>query len=322
MTVPSWTETVDTLFTTTWMYRKKTATEQAFLKTPFIYWMRERGRVEDLAGHRRIEIPVEYGDNETVRWITKGDTVPITDSELVTMCYEDWKYVSVSVMRWFQDEQQNRGKAAMINLVDLKLGAAERALYEEFERVLLSDGTGTNETNGIQNIIASTPTTGTLHGLDRATYTWWRNQSEAATGAASVYLIDDMRSDLNDILKYSKAEINDICILTDQTIFELYEAEGYEIYFKTSNSLFDAGFDTLQYRGRPIMWSPSSPSGNMYWINVAYLKLVCDPSYWMTMTDWKSIPNQPFDRAAQIVSAMNLVCSRPIVMKVRTGIAA
>jgi len=31
------------------------------------------------------------------------------------------------------------------------------------------------------------------------------------------------------------------------------------------------------------------------------------------MTDWKSIPNQPFDRTAQIVSAMNLICSRPIV---------
>ena len=85
MASPSWTETVDTIFTTTWMYRKKKATQQAFLKTPFIFWLREKGRVENLAGHRRIEIPVEYGDNETVRWIAKGDTVPITDSELVTM---------------------------------------------------------------------------------------------------------------------------------------------------------------------------------------------------------------------------------------------
>jgi len=304
------------------MYRKKKATIQAFLKTPFIYWLREKGRVENVSGHRRIEIPVEYGDNETVRWVTKGDTVPITDSELVTMVYEDWKYVSVSIMRWFQDEQQNRGKAAMINLVDLKLGAAERALYEELERVMFADGTGSNEPNGLQNIVSSSPSTGTVHGINRANYSWWRNQQEASSGAASVYLIDDMRSDLNDIIKYSRAEIKDIVIVTDQTIFELYEAEGYEIYHMHDNTLYDAGFDTLQYRNRPMMWCPSAPSGNMYWLNTAYLKLMCDESYWMAMTDWKSIPNQPFDRAAQIVSALNMVTSRPIVMKVRTGIAA
>jgi hypothetical protein len=237
------------------------------------------------------------------------------------MCYEEWKYVSVSIMRWFQDEQQNRGKAAMINLVDLKLGAAERAFYEDMERVVFADGTGAKEPNGLQNIIASTPTN-TLHGLSRSDYSWWANQSEASSGAASIYMIDDMRSDLNDILKYSKAEIKDICIVTDQTIYELYEAEGYEIYQIHDNSLYDAGFDTLNYRRRPMMWCPSAPSGNMYWINTAYLNLVCDPAYWLTMTDWKSIPNQPFDRAAQIVSAVQMTCSRPITMKVRTGIAA
>ena len=322
MAAPTWTETVDTLFTTTWQYRKKEATQQAFLKTPFIYWLREAGRIENVSGHRRIEVPVEYGDNESLRWISKGDTVPITDSELVTMAYEDWKYVSVSIMRWFQDEQQNRGKAAMINLVDLKLGAAERALYEDFERVMFADGTGAKEPNGLKNLVAASPATGTVHGLNRATYAWWRNQSEAADGAASVYLVRNMREDLNDVIKYSRAEVKDIVFVTTQLIFELYEEEGYEIYHVMDNKLFDAGFDTLTFRRRPIMWCPSAPSGNMYTLNTNYLKLMCDESYWMSMTDWKSIPNQAFDRAAQIVCALNLICSRPIVNKVRTGIAA
>jgi hypothetical protein len=315
-----WTQTVDTLFTTTWSYRKKQATEQAFLKTPFIFWLREKGRIENISGHRRIEIPVEYGSNDTVRWFSKGDTVPIIDSELVTMAYEEWKYVSVSIMRWMQDEQQNRGKAAMINMVNLKLGAAERALWEEFERVMFSDGSGDKEPNGLRNIVATDPTTGTLHGLDRSTYSWWRNQVKTASGAASVYLISDMRNALNNVLKYSRAELKDITMVTTQEIFELYEEEGYEIYQLTNNKLFDAGFDTLQFRGRPIMWCPSAPSGKMYFLNTAYIKLVCDEGYWMEMTDWKDIPNQPFDRAAQIVCACNLTVSRPIVNVVLTGI--
>jgi hypothetical protein len=40
------------------------------------------------------------------------------------------------------------------------------------------------------------------------------------------------------------------------------------------------------------------------------------------MTDWKEPVDQPFDRVAQIVSTLNMTCSRPIVQKVLTGIAA
>jgi len=319
----SWTQTVDTFFTTTWAYRKTTATIQSFEKTPFIFWLREKGRIENISGYRRIEIPLEYGSNETVRWISKGDTVPLSEGELATMAYEDWKYVSVTLMRWFQDEQQNRGKAAMIRLADMKLGAAERALYEEFERVMFADGTGAKEPNGLQNLITATPTLGTVHGINRATATnsWFRNQQKTATGAADIYLIKDMRTCLNNIIKYAKAEIGDIAIVTTQNVFELYEEEGYELLQIQNNKLYDAGFDTLQFRGRPIMWCPSAPDGNMYFINVGYYKLICDEDYWMQMTDWKSIPNQPNDRVAQIVCAFNAVCSRPIVNLVLTGIA-
>jgi len=317
----SWTHKVDTFFTTTWMYRRKTVTQQAFLKTPFIYWLRERGKIEFISGYRRIEVPVEYGDNETIRWITKGDTVPLADSELATMTYEDWKHVSVTVMRWMQDEQQNRGKAAMISLSDLKLGAAERGLYEEFERVMFADGTGTNEPNGTENLISTTPTTGIVHGLNRANLTWWRNQAMECEGAAALYLVKNMRTCFNNILKYSKAELQDIALVTDQDTYELYEEEGYELVQLQKTGFFDAGFPTLSFRGRPLMWCPSAPDGKMFFVNTAYYKMVCDEQYWMLMTDWKTIPNQPHDRVAQITCTFNVICTRPIVQNVLYNIA-
>ena len=313
MPAASWSATVDTLFTTTWMYRQESVTEQAYLKTPFIYWLKNKGKVKELRGYRRIEVPVEYGDNETVRWISKGDTVPLIDSELVTMTYEDWKYVSASIVRWMQDDQQNRKKAAMINLVELKLNAAERALYEDLERVVFADGTGAKEPNGLQNLVAVTPTSGTLHGIDRSANTWWRNQTKSATGAFSLYGISDMRNCLNNIIKYSRSEIKQIVMVTDQTTYEAYEEEGYEIYQLTDNTLFDAGFDSLAFRGRPLMWCPSAPSARIYFLNTEYINLVIDPDYWMQMTEWKPIPNQAGDRAAQIVCAMNFITTRPIV---------
>jgi len=322
MAPPSWTQTIDSLYTSTWAYRKKEATEQAFLKTPFIFWLREKGHLENVTGHRRIEIPLEYGSNETVRWIGKGSTVPIQDSELLTMCYEDWKYVAVSIVRWFTEDQQNRQQAAAIQLIETKLNAAERTLYEELERVMFADGTGINEPNGIQNLIATAPTTGTVHGLNRATYDWWQNQTKTATGAAAVYLVSDMRTCLNDIIKYSRSELKDIVLVTDQTTFELYEDVCLEMKVLQNVTLGDAGFENVVFKGKPLIWCNSAPSGKMYFINPTYLKLVCDESFFMEMTDWKQIPDQPFDKAAQIVCTLNLVLRRAVCQKVLHTIAA
>ena len=322
MASPSWTQTIDSLFTSTWSYRKGEAIEQAYLKTPFIFWLREKGHIENISGHTRIEVPLEYGSNETIRWIGKGSTVPIQDAELLTMAYEEWKYVACSVVRWFTDDQKNRGQAAAINYVQTKLNAAERSMHEDLERVMFSDGSGALEPNGLQNLISATPTTGTVHGLDRATYTWFQNQQKTSTGAAAVYLVADMRTCLNDIIKYSRSELKDICLVTTQDVFELYEDVCLEMKTIGNTMLADAGFDTINFKGKPIMWCSSAPSGNMYFINPTYLKLVCDESFYMEMTDWKQIPDQPFDKVAQIVCALNLVVKRPICQKVLTAIAA
>ena len=320
----SWTQTIDTLFTTTWAKRKQGATEQAFLKTPFIYWLREKGRIENIKGHRRIEIPLNYGSNDSVRWFSKGDTIPMVDSELLTMAYEDWKYVAVNIMRWFEEDQKNRGAAAAINLVTTKLDAAERALYDELERVMFADGTGSKEPNGLQNIVSATPTLGTLHNISRVTAgnEWWRNQQKTSSGAAGLFLVSDMRTCLNDVIKYSRSEIKDIAMITNQTVFELYEDVCLDMKILQNTMMADAGFDSIVYRGRPIMWCPSAPDGNMYFINSNYYKLVCDEDFFMQMTSWKEIPDQPFDKAAQIVCTLNAVTDRPIVQKVLTAIAA
>lgn len=316
----TWTQQIDNMFTTTWANRKTTAIEQVYLKTPFIYWLKEKGKVEEQRGYRRVEIPLEYGRNETVKWIKKGSSMPMTEGELFTMAYEDWKYVAVSCVRYGTEDQQNRGSARIIDYVERKINAAERSLNEELERVCFADGTGVDEPNGLQKLIAADPTSGTVHGLDRATYDWFRNQTKTATGAASVYLISDMRNMLNNLTKYSRSEVKDIFMMTDQTTYEAYEDVCLEMKQFFNQSLIDAGFEHLVYRGRPLMWSPSAPSAKIYFINPQYLKLVIDPDYFMDMTEWKAIPDQVNDRVAQIVCAMNMVTNRSIAEGVLTGI--
>lgn len=318
----SWTQTVDDMFTTTWAYRKTKAIEQAYYTTPFWFWLKEKGRIEEIKGHRRIEVPVEYGTNDTATWLTKGGTVPLTENQLMTMTYEDWKYVAVTVMRYGIEDQQNRGAAQIENYVEKKINRAEEALNDEFERVFFSDGTGQDQPNGVQNLVSTTPTTGTVHGINRATagYEWWQNLHKHSSGVTSVALVPDMRNCLNTMQLYTKIEQKDIFMVTTQDIYEAYEDELLDYKVIQNSTLADASFEHMVYKGRPIMWARLCPSGNMYFLNPRYLYVVIDPDYFMDMTDWKAIPDQVNDRVAQIICTTQMIITRPVSQLVMTGI--
>ena len=320
----SWSQTIDNLFTTTWMKRVPSAELQSFLKTPFIDWLYKKNKVKKQAGYTRIEIPLEYGSNTSTRWIGKGGTIPIKDEALVTMAFEDWKYVATGITRFGTDDQKNRGKAKLLDYMKIKLGAAERSLNENFEAVFFGDGTGADEPNGIQNLISATPTTGIVHGINRATAAnaYFRNQQKTSSGAASVHLLNDMRNFYNTCTKFAKSERGDYVFYTDQTTYELYEEEVEEQKRIVNQDKGDPFFDSISFKGRPLYWAPSAPSGNIYFLNTNYFYLWCDTDYWMQMTDWKSIPDQVNDKVAQILCTCNLICSRPVVQGVLTANAA
>lgn len=320
MAVPSWTQAIDNMFTSTWAYRKDGATEQAYENTPFWYWLNKKGKIKDVKGYRRIEINLEYGENETVTWLSKGGVVPMTEGELLTVAYEDWKYVAVTIMRYGIEDQQNRSAARIVDYVKTKERRAEYALDKDFERVCFADGTGTDEPNGLQNLISATPTTGIVHGIDRSTYTWFRNLQKDSSGVTSVYLLSDMRNALNNMTNYKGINYSDIFMYTTQDIYEAYEDELLEVQKYTKSDLVDAKFESLVFKGRPIMYAPSCPTGYMYFINPEYLYAVKDPDYFMDMTEWKPIPDQVNDRVAQILCTLQLICTRPVSQQVMTGI--
>ena len=231
------------------------------------------------------------------------------------MCYDDWKYVAVSITRFGTDDHKNRGTARIINYVEKKIATAERGLWENFEQTVNSDGTGTDEPNGIQNLMSITPSTGTVHNLNRATYDWWRPQYSAASGNSSLYLLGDMRTAMNDCVKYDRVGMKDLIMYSDQNSYEAYEDEVMEQKLIVNKTLGDAGFDHITYKTRPLIWSHAAQTNTMRFINTNYLHLFYDPDLWFNMTEWKAIPNQVNDKVAQIACTMQMMLTRPIACK-------
>ena len=121
-----------------------------------------------------------------------------------------------------------------------------------------------------------------------------------------------MRTILNNCQNNLRSDRPDI-IVTGQTPYEYYEDDVVEQKRIVNKTLGDAGFENIEFKGIPMIWSTYGAAGSverMYFLNSMFLKFKYDPAMFFDMTEWKAIPNQVNDRAAQVVAAGNLMTSR------------
>lgn len=323
MAVPTRTEQLDDLYTSTWNNRKSEVTDNIFDATPFWEYMRKKGGIKlNGTGGRYLEIPISYAANDTVTSLDKGDTISIANTAFLTTAQFEWRFVAGSIVRYFVDDAKNKSKQQHLNLANSKIDNLRRSLTDKMEQYLFADGTGNGgkDPNGLANLVSLTATTGTVGNINAATYSWWRNVQTASTGAASVYLVTDMRKMFNDCAKGQNTDVPNV-LVTDQTTYELYEDEVVEQKQIVNKSEGDPEFTTVTFRGKPLIWSGQCTSGYIYFLNTNYIALEVDPAIYFQATEWKSIPNQ-LDRVMQIVLKCNMVTSRRKSLGLLSGNAA
>lgn len=305
-------ESLDNLYTTTWQNMKSTVRDNIFDSTPFWFWMKDKGKLESVSGGRFITEPLSYAANDNVSWIGKGGTVSLNDKEFLTTAKFDWRYLVASIVRFGVDDQQNRGKNQIISLMNSKLDNAKNSLVDTLETQLFAaSGAASDAADGLQLLVADDPTAGaTPGGINDSTYTWWRNQQSSMTGSSfAANGVSTMRTMLNNCMNNLQMDAPDI-IVAGQTPYEYYEDTVLDFYRVTNNKLADAGFQNQAFKGIPMVWSPSCANTRMYFLNTTFLKFVYDPMMNFDMTEWKPIPDQVNDRAAQIVLAGQMTTSR------------
>ena len=321
----SLTETLDNLYTTTWQNMKGDVADQIFDATPFWFWMREHGRIDDVIGGRFLTEPLRFAKSDNVKFIAKGGTVVLADKEFLTVAKYDWRYLVDSLVRFGVDDQQNRGKNQIISLMNAKLQNSRDSLVDKLELVMFKQASDeTDAMQGLKDIVPIDPTvTGaTLGGIDPSVDTWWRSQTLGMTGvSAATVLRKNMTTLLNKCMNNLRGDRPDI-IVGGQTPYERYESVTIEQKRISNKTLGDAGFENIEFKGLPMIWSPSETSDElMYFLNTArHLRFKRDPSMNFDMTEWKAIPDQVNDRAAQVILAGELVTGRRRVHGVLHGI--
>jgi hypothetical protein len=291
---------------------KGEAIDNIFTATPFFFWMRDKGRLRTQSGGRHILEPIEYAKNDGVKFFGKGGTVSLNDREFLTEAVYDWRYLVAPLVRFGVDDQVNRGKTKIISLINSKLSNAENSLVDTLETTSFAGaGAEGGAFDGLQHLVADDPTASTTIGLiNQNTETWWRNKISDMTGVSfATSGVDRMRTMLNNVTNNRLRDRTDI-IVSGQLPYEYYEDAAYTKLEVTNTKLAELGFDNQVFKGIPMVWSPACSDQRMYFLNTRFLSLVYDPAMWFDMTEWKPIPEQVNDRAAQIASAMTTTTSR------------
>lgn len=301
------TEALDTLYTSTWAHMRKEAIDNIFSATPFWFWLSSKGRIRSEEGGKWIGIPILHKKNTTVASLGKGGIIDITPVDGTTMAKYDWKWVAGSVVRFFVDDNANRGKMQIFNRAESDLANLKLSMIDQLEIMVSGAGGGNGGLDfiGIQSIVQDDPTSnpsiGAIGEIDAALNSFWQNQTR--TWNASVAETGDSVMAFNLRILYNKCSVgNDhpTLLLTDVTQYERYEASLTAILKPVDKAMNDLGFEALRYKGAAITFGTSMPAAKVYMLNERYLEFVYDPAAYFTMTPWKSIPNQ-LDRVAHVV---------------------
>lgn len=326
MAVNQFTQALDDLYTTTWQKRLPGVYDNIFAAAPFWFWMKDKGKLKPQRGGRFIETNLQYGTNTTVTWISRGGTVPMTDFKFLTVAQFQWRYLTANILRFGVDEQQNSGDEKIIDWVNAKLDNTEDSLITQLETNLAAGVGGTLTPPAIDGLQFLVPDSGNVAnasfnagGIDPSVYTWWQNQAISMAGSSfAVNGIFNMRHLLNLCMNNRRMDAPDI-IVSDMNSYEFYEDAVLPMYRTSNNKLADAGFDSQTFKRIPMVWSPSITQ-RMYFLNTRFIEFIYDPGYFFDMTEWKAIPNQVNDRAAQVILACSFLTNRRRVLGVINSI--
>jgi hypothetical protein len=141
---------------------------------------------------------------------------------------------------------QNSSKEAIIDLIDGRMQVSEARLLNRISGDLYGDGTGNGGKNidGLAAAIAVSPSTGTYGGINRANFTFWRNQ--ITTGATSTTMLAKMtEAAIKQIRGTDKADL----YIAGNNLYQFFVNALQAIQRITTEESGAAGFASLKFYG-------------------------------------------------------------------------
>lgn len=267
----------------------KKPTDNIFTSRAIFYFFGEEGFKEEVDGGRLFERSVEYAENTTHAMQGEMDTIDTTRIDVFDAARFNQKIAAGSVV--YSELEKLRAQAAnqKFDVLAAKLQNSKNSHIALLNRQAWGLGTGSNDLDGIQKLVSTTPTTGTVGGINAANFSFWRNRQ--TSGALSVTAFDNARAaytTVHNLCSLGGVDKKPTAIISDRASFEGFESTMTQLarYGKDDREGdADPSFmnEAFMFKGIPYFYDEDAPSGNAYFLNKEFLKFNFLAGGWMKM---------------------------------------
>lgn len=275
-------------------------------------------------GGESYQLPV-FKELATAQAYTGMSQLTNPEADPATTAIYQRKQLTVPIVATGTNMLKNNGgnEEAVINYMTFLVESAEQSMKATIGGSSLGifSNLGESDTGvtGLQNICGTSTTTGTVGGLSRATYSWWRHKSDSVTTGFSTDGLQSMDSLFYQLVRGDEAP--SLIVLTRATFANLKaKLQGTISYNLPSANAqnADVGFPHIYYNGVPCVLDSNCPDQTGYFLNLKYFKLMVHADRDMAIRDFIT-PSDGDYLLARIYWAGNLVCNNLSMQGLLTG---
>lgn len=265
------------LVSTTFRKHKKEIKDNVSNRNALLKYLNKRGNTTKEDGGLTIPCPLDYAENGTYQRYSDWDTLNIAASDVISSAEYQWRQIALNVVSSGRELRINSGPSRIVSLAKGKMKNALRTFNNNFSNDIYSNGTATNQINGLQALVSDLGT-GTVGGINSTTYAFWLNQifnctTESVTASATT-IENSMLLPLWLDLDRGPSDQPDLIVM-DNTYYQYFEASQTSLKRYMDSSSADAGLSVLKYKGADVLFDGNSgiPATHAYLLNTDYFGL-------------------------------------------------
>lgn len=291
----------DAIASTTFKNLEKTIADNISSEIPFLRYLGLKGPGKPLGG--KSDAVVTDGGDTIVRPLYSGksnaqsysgsDPIDITKPDVISAAEYNWKQTVCPVIIEGIEKARNAGKEKQIELLDGLKENAELSMSDKVADMLMGDGTGNGGKDllGLKALIAEAPTTGTVGGISRSSYSWWRNYYNTSVGSAASYLIGAISTALRAICRGNDKQ--DCVMVANTTVFGYLQSLAFGKSQLQNPKLGELGFEALKIEGVDVIYDAKMGiAAGLYIVNLKNTKLYIHKDYNFVMGQFVEPANQ------------------------------
>jgi len=197
MAAPTKTETLNTVFSSTHSDYDQNVYDTLFRGLDFFNEFMGDGRETTYTGNGKdIRFNIGYQTSSTAKWLTSSmATLDVQNIDPVMQGVANWAAIGDMIVVPDDEIHDNMGASQIFDLVATKTNYYVMELQRRIEAALFSASSTTEDgqCNSLVAEIDDTPSTGTVHGIDRSLFSTYRQIADTSGGAVSTNLLPLLR---------------------------------------------------------------------------------------------------------------------------------